>query len=273
MPLDMWWFIGAAAVCLAVAAAVLRPGTPTPCAAPGAQSVALLRGGRRAAVVVALVALQQRGVVTTGRHGTLRTDGWAPVAVRDRLQLAVHTSLRRPLGVRMLVSTARVQKALNSLRDECAAAGLLRTNARWRMSRILLCAVPVTITAGLLLTPATATDPPLKLGISAVPVVVAAALWAVPRQTRAARRLLVALREGHPVEERPLRGRPGEQRVLMSVALYGDRALTLHVPHFARDGGLLGGGSRNTGFAVFNSASGSGSTGTDIHGCGGGSGS
>ncbi|WP_328394681.1 TIGR04222 domain-containing membrane protein [Streptomyces sp. NBC_00390] len=269
MPLDMWWFIGAAGVCLAAAAALLLlPGAPAVAGTPGPQSVALLRGGRRAAVVVALVALHQRGVVTTGRHGTVRTDGWTQAAVRDRLQLAVHTSLRRPVGVRVVVTVPRVQKALDALRDECAAAGLLRANARWRAARALLCAVPLTIVTGLLVTPMTAPNTPLQLAISTVPLAVAAALWAIPRRTRVARRLLESLRERHPLEQRPPRGGLAESRVLTCVALYGDSALTLYVPHFAREGGLLGHGSRNTGFAVFNTAPGSGSTGTDHPGCG-----
>ncbi|MEU0394581.1 TIGR04222 domain-containing membrane protein [Streptomyces sp. NPDC006208] len=273
MPLDMWWFIGAAGACLAAAAALLLlPGAPVVVETPGPQSVALLRGGRRAAVVVALVALHQRGVVTTGRHGTVRTDGWTHVAVRDRLQLAVHTSLRRPVGVRVVVTVPRVQKALDALRDECAAAGLLRANARWRAARVLLCAVPLTIVAGLLVRPMTAPNTPLQLAISTVPLAVAAALWAIPRRTRAARRLLESLRERRPIQRRPPRGAAAEQHALMSVALYGDRALQRYVPHFARDGGLLGHGSRNTGIAVFNTAADPRPTGAESFGCGAGSG-
>ncbi|AVZ76093.1 hypothetical protein SLUN_31725 [Streptomyces lunaelactis] len=48
--------------------------------------------------------------------------------------------------------------------------------------------------------------------------------------------------------------------VLMSVALYGDTALRRHVAHFARDGGLLGRGSRDTGFHVHHDATGGGAS-------------
>ncbi|MFP1625018.1 TIGR04222 domain-containing membrane protein [Streptomyces sp. 5K101] len=237
MPLDMWWFTGAACVVLAAAAVLLRAGRPGPDAtgAPGPQSVALLRGGRRAAVTVALVALQQRGVVTSGRKGTVRIDGWA-AAVRDPLQLAVHTSLRRPVGIRVLLTVPRVQRALDGLHDQCAAQGLLRPGRRWHAARALLCAVPLTILAGLVVTP---DSPATQTAAAAVPVAGAVALWFVPRQTPAARHLLASLREAHPLPDRPLRGGASVPRVQMSVALHGDTALMLHLPHFARDGGLL----------------------------------
>ncbi|NUK03534.1 TIGR04222 domain-containing membrane protein [Streptomyces lunaelactis] len=258
MPMEMWWFIGAAGVLLGLAAALLRPG-PARAIAPGPQSVALLRGGRRAAVTVALVALQQRGAVTTGRTGTVRTDGRAPVGVRDPLQLAVHTSLQRQIGVRVVASRPRVQRALDALRDELASAGLLRRDGRWRSARALLYAVPLTITAGLLVTPMTAPNTPLQFAVSAVPVAVAAALGCLRRRTRAAGRLLASLRAEHPLGDRSGDGVLSDG-VLMSVALYGDTALRRHVAHFARDGGLLGRGSRDTGFHVHHDATGGGAS-------------
>ncbi|MFF8841638.1 TIGR04222 domain-containing membrane protein [Streptomyces sp. NPDC015127] len=255
MPFDMWWFTGAACVLLAAAALLLRAGTPRADAAgpPGPQSVALLRGGRRAAVTVALVALQQRGVVTNGRPGTVRIDGWG-TAVRDPLQLAVHTSLRRPVGIRVLLTVPRVQRALDALHDQCAAQGLLRPGGRWRAARALLCAVPVTVATGLVATPGSL----VGTAAAAVPVAGAAALWFVPRQTPAARRLLASLHASYPLPDRPLRGSTSVPRVQMSVALHGDRALVLHLPHFARGGGLLGRGSRETGFAPPEPSSGGG---------------
>ncbi|NWF26536.1 TIGR04222 domain-containing membrane protein [Streptomyces sp. PKU-EA00015] len=265
MPLDMWWFTGAACVVLAAAAVLLRAGTPGPDAtiAPGPQSVALLRGGRRAAVTVALVALQQRGVVTSGRRGTVRIDGWA-AAVRDPLQLAVHTSLRRPAGIQVLLTVPRVQRALDGLRDQCAAQGLLRPRRRWHAARALLVAVPVTVLAGLMVT----TGSPAATAAAAAPVAGAVALWFVPRQTPAARHLLASLREAHPLPGRPLRGSASVPRVQMSVALHGDRALLLHLPHFARDGGLLARGSRETGFMADGTSPGRGGAPS----CGGGPG-
>ncbi|MEU0371150.1 TIGR04222 domain-containing membrane protein [Streptomyces sp. NPDC006283] len=252
MPVEMWWFIGAAGALLAAAALLLRPGPPSPHDTVDPQIVALLRGGHRAAVTVALVALQQRGVVTNGRKGTVRTDGWA-TAIRDPLQLAVHVSLRRPLGLRPLVAVPRVRRALDALRVRSAEAGLLRPAGRWRAARLLLCAVPVTIVAGLLATPITAPNTLAQLALCSVPVAAAAALWCVPRQTPAGRRLLVSLRGTHPLEARRTAG----PRVLLSVALHGDAALLLHLPHFARGGGLLTGGGRDTGFTENTASSGS----------------
>ncbi|MFJ8078304.1 TIGR04222 domain-containing membrane protein [Streptomyces sp. NPDC096176] len=251
MPDEMWWFIGTAGALLTAAALLLRPGTIAPHDTVDPQIVALLRGGRRAAVTVALVALQQRGVVTNGRKGTVRADGWA-TAIRDPLQLAVHVSLRRPLGIRPLVAVPRVRRALDALRKRSAEAGLLRPDSRWRAARALLCAVPVTIAAGLLVAPMTASTTPAQPAVSALPVAAAAALWFIPRQTPAGRRLLVALRGAHPLEAHRTAG----PRVLLSVALHGDAALLLHLPHFARDGGLLADGGQDTGFSENTASSG-----------------
>ncbi|MGW1142195.1 hypothetical protein ACWD6S_32930, partial [Streptomyces zhihengii] len=76
----------------------------------------------------------------------------------------------------------------------------------------------------------------------------------VRRQTPAGLRLLASLRDAHPLETRRASG----PRVLMSVALHGDRALLLHTPHFARDGGLLGTGGTDHGFTPDERASGRG---------------
>ncbi|WP_351222438.1 hypothetical protein [Streptomyces sp. NPDC002133] len=70
IPTDMWWFIGACGVQLAAAAALLRSWEPPDRPDLTPQAVALLRGGRRAALTVALVALHQRGAVAAGRRGT-----------------------------------------------------------------------------------------------------------------------------------------------------------------------------------------------------------
>lgn len=247
MPLGMWWFIGACGVWLVAAGLLLRVRQPAPDDTPDAQTVALLRGGPEAAVTVALVALQQRGVVTDGRPGTVRNDGWA-TAIREPLQLAVHTSLRRPLAPGALITVPRVRRALAALRDRCARSGLLRSHVRWHSARALLYAVPVTISAGCAATSVTAP----QLAASAVPVAAAAALWFVPQQTRAGRHLLATLREAHPLE----RHRTVGPRVAMSVALHGDRALALHLPHFARGSGLLGTGRRDRGFPPDERASG-----------------
>ncbi|WP_333776470.1 TIGR04222 domain-containing membrane protein [Streptomyces sp. IBSBF 3136] len=61
-----------------------------------------------------------------------------------------------------------------------------------------------------------------------------------PGRTRAGRRALREARSRHPLPARP-DGLSAGDRVLL-VALYGDRALTLLAPHFAREAGLTGRG-------------------------------
>lgn len=162
------------------------PIPPDPCA------VALLRGGDRAAVTVAVLGLHLSGVVEAGRPGTLRktaTGGAGPF--RHPLEKAVRTGLYRPAGPRELPGRAVVRRTLARMRAELAARGLLRT-------------LP-------------------------------------PGRTRAARRGLAALRARHPLPD----GADGlpEEEVLLAVALYGERALAVLVPRFARAAGLTGRGA------------------------------
>ncbi|MGW2779753.1 TIGR04222 domain-containing membrane protein [Streptomyces populi] len=95
----------------------------------GPQTVALLRGGPRAAVKVAVLALHLRGAVAAGRPGTVRVSG--PAAGRSAepgiaLERAVYGSLYNPAGIRELTERPRVRRALAELRGEAVAAGLLR---------------------------------------------------------------------------------------------------------------------------------------------------
>ncbi|MEV5147983.1 TIGR04222 domain-containing membrane protein [Streptomyces sp. NPDC052727] len=161
-------------------------------AAPDPYAVALLSGGDRAAVTVAVLGLHLRGAVEAGRPGTLRrTRTGRAEPVRHPLEKAVRTGLYRPAGPRELPGRAVVRRALARMRAELAADGLLRE-------------LP-------------------------------------PRRTRATRRLLAELRERRPLPESP-DGLP-EEEALLAVALYGERALTVLVPHFAREAGLTGRGA------------------------------
>ncbi|MEU6594227.1 TIGR04222 domain-containing membrane protein [Streptomyces sp. NPDC046881] len=161
-------------------------------AAPDPYAVALLRGGDRAAVVVAVLGLHLRGAVEAGRPGTLRRTGTGRAGpVRHPLEKAVRTGLYRPAGPRELPARAVVRRALARMRAELAADGLLRV-------------LP-------------------------------------PRRTRATRRLLAELRERRPLPDGP-DGLP-EEEALLAAALYGERALTVLVPHFAREAGLTGRGA------------------------------
>ncbi|MFI5975339.1 TIGR04222 domain-containing membrane protein [Streptomyces sp. NPDC051452] len=100
-------------------------GTTTIPAEP--QAIALLRGGARAAVTVAVLELHLRGVVEADRTGVMRTCGPVPRASVSPLARAVHAALHRPAGIRQLPRRRPVREALGELRAEPGTAGLLRT--------------------------------------------------------------------------------------------------------------------------------------------------
>lgn len=96
--------------------------------------IALLRGGPRAAVMVAVVGLHLRGAVEAGRPGTLRTaepvvadtvPGQSPPSLPP-LESAVHASLEEPCGLRPLVRRSDIRLAVALMRIPLAEAGLLR---------------------------------------------------------------------------------------------------------------------------------------------------
>ncbi|WP_260225767.1 TIGR04222 domain-containing membrane protein [Streptomyces sp. Je 1-79] len=243
----MWWFIGASCVQLLCALALLRTRSPGRTElAP--QALALLRGGRRAAVVVALVALHQRGAVAAGRKGTIRANG-GPGRTRDPVQLGVHSSLRRALGLRVLATQPRARQAVDALRAELGRTGLLRPHGRVRIARPLLVGAMATVAAGLLVTRPSGAGLALALALGAVPTGAALALLSLPPTTRAARHLLAGLRERHPLPAHRREVTDGNL-VLLYVALYGDPALALFLPRFSRDGGLLGQGGGTDGYAT-----------------------
>ncbi|MFF0427788.1 TIGR04222 domain-containing membrane protein [Streptomyces sp. NPDC004520] len=239
MPTGTWWFIGAAWGELLLAAALLRTrsGRSRTEAVPPPQALALLRGGRRAAVTVALVALHQRGAVAAGRKHTIRANG-GPGRTRDPVQLGVHGALHRALALRTLALRPEARRAVDALRGELRGAGLLRPVARLWAARVLLGCVPPTVAAGPLATGASGSGLAGALAAGLPPVLLAVALLRLPDTTRAARRLLSALRERYPL--------PAHRRevtdgwlVQLYVALYGDPALALFLPRFSQEGGLF----------------------------------
>ncbi|MFJ3582736.1 TIGR04222 domain-containing membrane protein [Streptomyces sp. NPDC090127] len=244
MGADTWWFIGASCGQLLLALALLR--TPSPQQAELAPpALALLRGGPRAAVVVALVALHQRGAVAAGRKGTIRANG-GPGRTRDPLQLGVHGALRRALGLRVLAAQPGARRAVEALGGELARAGLIRPYGRLRVARGLLAGAVATAMAGPLILRPSGAELALALVLGAVPTAAALALLALPSTTRAAHRLLAGLRQRHPLPTHRHEVTDGNL-VLLYVALYGDPALALFLPRFSRDGGLLGGGAGEAG--------------------------
>ncbi|MGM1075201.1 TIGR04222 domain-containing membrane protein [Streptomyces sp. H28] len=175
--------------------------------------IALLRGGPRAAVTVAVVALHLRGAVEPGPPGTVRAvrgpgvrglpalppagvpldpadgrPGTVTRAERARyLESAVHSGLHEPCTVAELTAHPDVRWAVAEVRVGLAEAGLLR--------RPLL------------------------------------------RPTRAARRQVRVLRTACPVPAS--RRGLAERTVLLVTALHGEPALRALVPRFALRAGLV----------------------------------
>lgn len=108
--------------------------------------VALLRGGPRAAVTVAVVDLYLRGAVDAGPPGTVRAlpsePGTAAIPLPP-LAEAVRWSLDEPLGLRRLTRHPDVRLAVALMRIPLAEDGLLRypllgpTRAARRRVRVL----------------------------------------------------------------------------------------------------------------------------------------
>ncbi|MBT2443681.1 TIGR04222 domain-containing membrane protein [Streptomyces sp. ISL-36] len=254
----MWWIIGASCAQLLCAVALLRTRSPEQ-AELAPQAVALLRGGRLAAVTVALVALHQRGAVAAGRKGTIRANG-GPGRTRDPVQLGVHGSLQRALGIRVLASRPKARRAVDELRAELDRAGLLRPLGRLRAARVLLLCAAATVPLGLLVTAPSGTELALAAGVGAMPSAAALVLLRLPATTHAARGLLAGLRERHPLPAHRREVTDGGL-VQLYVALYGDPALALFLPRFSRDGGLLGQGGGDDGYATGRGWYGSGNSG------------
>ncbi|MEV6246471.1 TIGR04222 domain-containing membrane protein [Streptomyces sp. NPDC051742] len=242
MPTGMWWFIGAACGQLLLAAVLWgtrsrRSGAPPPDEVPAPQALALLRGGRRAAVTVALVALHQRGAVAAGRKHTIRANG-GPGRTADPVQLGVHRALRRAFPLRDLVMRPEARRAVDSLRSELRAAGLLGSPGRLGAASALLGCVPLTLAVGAYATAPTGAVLTVVFAAGALPLLAALTLLRLLPPTRAARRLLAVLRERYPLPAHRSEVTDG-RLVQLYVALYGDPALALFLPRFSREGGLL----------------------------------
>ncbi|WP_151769977.1 TIGR04222 domain-containing membrane protein [Streptomyces abyssomicinicus] len=115
--------------------------------------VAVLRGGDRAAVTVAVVALCRRGLVEAAEPGVLRTTGPLSGRAAHPLEKAVHAALHRRCTLLELMARPRVRMCVTTVRASLTAEGLLRrrlpvpTRAGHRTLRELRAAHPPPVRA------------------------------------------------------------------------------------------------------------------------------
>ncbi|WP_306184159.1 TIGR04222 domain-containing membrane protein [Streptomyces sp. MK5] len=167
---------------------------------PAPHEIAFLRGGRRAALTVAVLTLRLSGSIGPGRGGTLRTRRPLDDTEADlpALTRAVHASLlHQPAHLRQLLVREAVALALIDLRYQLTVAGLApvflpgRTRAGRRVLRTLRARHPL---------------PGSRRGLSAEDRLLAVALYGDRALTTLMPRFA---REGRPAGRR---GKATEQR-------------------------------------------------------------
>jgi uncharacterized protein (TIGR04222 family) len=196
--------------------------------------VALLRGGRRAAVVTALVLLHARAAVDGVQPGLARRCGPLPRGC-DPLARAVYSALAQPAGPRELLTRRAVRGALARLSSDLASARL--TVPAWR--RVLLAGLAAA--SGALAAAGWATSGRASVGVPLAAVAVAILGLALSRRTLTGRRTVHSLRRRYAElpSGQELDAADWTPRSLgLAVALHGAPALRLTFPRFAR-GGLL----------------------------------
>ncbi|MGW0932324.1 TIGR04222 domain-containing membrane protein [Streptomyces sp. NPDC002644] len=115
--------------------------------------IAVLRGGDRAAVTVAVVAMRRRGLVGAAEPGVLRTTGPLVGRAAHPLEKAVHATLHRPCTLGELTGRARVRVCVGGIRRALAGEGLWHrrpgrpTRAGRRLLRELRRSLPPPATA------------------------------------------------------------------------------------------------------------------------------
>ncbi|MER7489061.1 TIGR04222 domain-containing membrane protein [Streptomyces sp. NPDC126497] len=178
--------------------------------------IALLAGGPRAAVTVAVVALHLRGAVEAGAPGTIRAvDGEAGRALPPlpppgvSLDVAAEVAVGRVDALTSEVRALYLESAVHHcLEEPSEIRELLRhPDVRWALAEV-------------------------RVGLAD-----AGMMRAVPlRPTRAARRRVAVLRKAFPVPSS--RHALSDDRKLLAVALHGKPALRVLVPRFALRAGL-----------------------------------
>ncbi|MFJ9691957.1 TIGR04222 domain-containing membrane protein [Kitasatospora sp. NPDC101183] len=195
-----------------------------------ATGVAGVRGGVRAALVVAVVELHAEGTVDVDPRGRLRrVVHSSPGRGLTPLHRAVWAVLGRPLSAADVAVAPGVRRAQGEARADLAGRGLRCGPVRAGVARVLALAAGGTAVA-VAVNGAVAVG--LPLAVASVVVVCA------PARTPAGYRVLRAMRREHPLPEA---GPVEPEDVGLLVALYGRRAVRRLVPQFAARGGLLGG--------------------------------
>ncbi|MER5481562.1 TIGR04222 domain-containing membrane protein [Streptomyces sp. NPDC002734] len=221
-----------------------------------AYRIAVLRGGDRAAVTVAVVALHGRGLVEAAEPGFLKNTGPLSGRAAHPLEKAVHAALYRPLTLLELTERARVRMCVRTLRSALAAEGLLhrRTYTSTRAGRRLLRALGAAAEP-----PAHATGPPEERD----------ALRAVALRGDAALLTLVP----HLARDARLTGPPVRREALLPDAPDGPGPLTTRMYRelHDRDGEERGGDGRD-GDGHGTGGGGGGHDTGGHHACGSGSG-
>ncbi|MFE7930547.1 TIGR04222 domain-containing membrane protein [Streptomyces sp. NPDC057456] len=233
--------------------------------------VALLRGGPRAAVTVAALALQLRGLVDAGRPGRIRATGAAGATGTAGAAGATGTA-----GAAGATGTAGAAEAAGATPAE--EPGDSRPALDAQPALPALSALPEAVYAALQRLASIAelearSDVREALSGLRVQLVAAGMLRSLPpRRTRTARRALRALRDGHPLPA----GRKGlaTDDILMTVALYGESALSVLAARFALRAGLIARAEvADKGFHRHSPrGGGTGGTGGGMYSCGGGDG-
>ena len=194
--------------------------------------VALLRGGRRAAVVTALVLLHARAAVDGVQPGLARRCGPLPRGC-DPLARVVYAALVQPAGPRELLARRPVRDALARLSADLASARL--TVPAWR--RVLLTGLAAA--AGAVAAAGWVASGQASVGVPLAAVAVAILGLALFRRTLSGRRTVHSLRRRYAElpSGQELDAADWTPRSLgLAVALHGTPALRLTFPRFAARG-------------------------------------
>jgi uncharacterized protein (TIGR04222 family) len=138
-----------------------------------------LRGGEKAAIGTAVVALYSKDHVAVNRVGQLTRSGAPKGLDPDFFSAAVYGAMPTPTWLRGLSARPRVRTALAKVEAELASLGMVPGRLRWLSARLLLLAAGVGSVYRLL---SPGTQPEFRV-IYAVAITLAAAAWFVPRRT------------------------------------------------------------------------------------------